>query len=364
MFNAMVESQWAPASAPRLNEIPHGASIMKAYQVLPGGQLDGLNLTLLPERPLGPSDVRVRIRAVSLNYRDLLVARGLYPVAEPAPVIPCSDGAGEVIEVGSEVMRFSLGDRVAASFFPHWIDGDPAPEKVAGALGAAADGVLAEELVFDEQAVAKIPSHLSFAEAAVLPCVAVAAWNALFVAGRLKPGASVLLLGTGGVSVMALQLAKAAGLTAFITSSSDVKLDRAKALGADLMINYTQTSEWQDEVLDRTHGQGVDLVVEVGGEQTLARSLAAARMGGAVAVVGGVSGFGGSGFSPGAMIFGAKRLEGIFVGSRVMLEDVGRFVEATKLKPVIDRTFSFDDAKGAYRFLESGAHFGKVVVEI
>lgn len=336
---------------------------MQAYQIVPGKHLEGLSRIPVRTRKLGPHEVRIAIHAVSLNFRDLMVSHATYPVAGAQPPVPCSDGAGEVIAVGEQATRWRAGDRVMASFFPNWIDGEPSPVKTKGALGADIDGMLSQEVVLHEDALVRIPAHLSYNEAATLPCAAVTAWNALFMEGRLKPGSSVLLQGTGGVSIFALQLAKAAGLEAILTSSSDAKLERAKSLGADATINYRTTPEWQDKALELTAGRGVDLVVDVGGQDTVKRSAAAVRMGGTVCIIGGLSGFGGTADSI-ALIVGAKRLAGIYVGSRAMLEDVSRFVTLSNLRPVIDRVFRFDQAREAYAHLESGNHFGKVVVEV
>ena len=336
---------------------------MKAYQITSGQQIAGLQQVERPIAAPGAYDVQVRIDAVSLNYRDLMIANGNYLRAGDAPVIPCSDGAGEVVAVGSQVSRFGVGDRVAAAFFPDWIDGAPTQQKTACALGAGVDGMLAENVLVHEDALVAIPDHLSYVEAATLPCAALTAWNALFVEGRLRPGDSVLLLGTGGVSIWALQIAKAAGLRALITSSSDEKLARASALGAAATINYRTTPDWHEEVLRLTAGRGVDLVLEVGGQGTLKRSIASVRMGGTVAIIGGVSGFGGE-LDPFALIGGAKRLSGIFVGSRSMFDDLNRFLSVTAIHPVVDRVFPFAQAADAYRCLESASHFGKVVIEV
>jgi NADPH:quinone reductase-like Zn-dependent oxidoreductase len=334
---------------------------MKAYQLTAGGGIQGLQLVELASPEPGPSEVKIRIRAVSLNYRDLLVARGNYLVAAGRPLVPASDGAGEVIAVGSAVARCKVGDRVVTTFFPDWIDGVPTPEKTARAPGGSVDGVLAQEIVLHESAVVSAPKHLDFNEAATLTCAGVTAWNSLFVAAGLKPGDSVLLLGTGGVSIWGLQLAKAAGLQAIITSSSDEKLARAQQLGADLIINYRTSPEWQEQVLAATGG--VHLVIEVGGTGTLKRSVAATRMGGTIAIVGGVSGFGGD-FEPFALIGGARRLSGIYVGSRRMLEDMNRLITIATLRPVVDRVFPFEAAREAYTFMEAGKHFGKVVIRV
>lgn len=336
---------------------------MKAYRIRHGARIEGLQLEDIGERSLEPHEVRVRVRAVSLNYRDLMVARGLYPSTSDRPVIPCSDGAGEVIEVGSMVSRVKPGDRVAASFFPHWHEGGPDRHKVRNSLGGDVDGMLAEEVTLHEEALVRIPDALGYVEASTLPCAAVTAWNAIFKSSDLRPGDTVLLLGTGGVSILGLQLAKAAGLRVIITSSSDEKLARARSLGADVTINYRTTPEWQDEVLKATGGAGVDMVLEVGGEGTVARSVAATAVGGTIAAIGGVSGFSGA-VNPMTLTLGGKRMIGIFVGSRAMLEQVIKLVAGSGIKPVVDRVFPFAEAQEAYRHLESGAHFGKVVIEV
>src|SRR6188768_3283976 len=303
----------------------NGAFFMNTWRVAAGSGIDGLKLQSEPSSPLGSTQVRVRIRAASLNFRDQMVLRGWYPVSSQAPLVPGSDGAGEVVETGPAVTRFRAGDRVTTCFFPNWVDGPMTPAKIAGALGGGDAGTLTEELVIDERALVRTPAHLDFAQAATLTCAGVTAWNALFVAGGLRPGQTVLLLGTGGVSIWALQLAKAAGLRVIITSSSDAKLAKARALGADAGINYTQVPEWGAEVRKLTGGEGVDLVLEVGGEKTFAQSLAAVRMQGSIMVIGGVTGLGGT-MVPRQLVGVAVRMQGVFVGSRSMHEDLARFV--------------------------------------
>lgn len=296
---------------------------MKAYRIRAGRGIDSLALAEEAPAPLGAGQVRLRVRAVSLNFRDLMVADGRYPAGGERAVIPASDAVAEVIELGPGANRWALGDRVATSFFPHWHAGAASAHATREPFGADADGVLAEQIVVSQDSVFAVPAHLDDAQAATLTCAGVTAWNALFVEAGLRPGQSVLLLGTGGVSIWGLQLAKAAGLRAIVTSSSDAKLERARALGADATINYRSHPEWQDEVLRLTAGTGVDAVLEVGGAGTLARSLRAAAMNGTVAIIGGVSGFAGE-FDPFGLIMGAKRLSGIFVGSRGMGEDLTR----------------------------------------
>jgi NADPH:quinone reductase-like Zn-dependent oxidoreductase len=292
-----------------------------------------------------------------------MIAGGSYLAGEEKAVIPGSDAVGEIVEVGPAATRWRIGDRVATSFFPHWHHGAATPHNSRDALGAVADGVLAEEIVISEDSVFAVPEHLDDAQAATLSCAGVTAWNALFVDAKLQPGQSVLLLGTGGVSIWGLQLAKAAGLETIITSSSDDKLERAKALGATATINYRTHPEWQDEVRKLTGGRGVDAVLEVGGKGTLQRSIDAAAMNGTIAIIGGVSGFAGE-FNPISLIMGAKRLSGIYVGSRGMGEDLARFVGVKQIAPVVDRVFDFEQAPAAYEYLESGAHFGKVVIQV
>jgi NADPH:quinone reductase-like Zn-dependent oxidoreductase len=256
-----------------------------------------------------------------------------------------------VIAAGKEVKRFRVGDRVIGTFFRNWIDGEPTPQKTGHVPGFSVDGMLAEEVTVAED------------EAVTLPCAGLTAWNALFVSGRALPGSTVLLLGTGGVSIWALQLAKAAGLRTILTSSSDAKLERALWLGADEVINYRTTPEWQHDVLQRTGGRGVDLVVEVGGQDTLARSILATRMGGTIAIVGHVGGLTAE-LPVLALSGGTKSLVGLTVGSRRMLEDLSRFVDATDIRPAIDRVFSFDQACDAYAYLAAAGHVGKVVIRL
>lgn len=337
---------------------------MRAYKIKPGDGLSELRRhDVLAER-LGPSDVKVRVGAASLNYRDLMIAKGQYLPSSRYALIPLSDGAGQVVETGTAVTRFKAGDWVIANFWPSWSDGPMTAEAAAGSLGFEIDGLLADEFVAHEGAFAQAPRSLSPAEAATLPCAGVTAWNALFAQADLKPGATVLIQGTGGVSIWALQLAVAAGLRTIVLSSSDEKLARARNLGGTELVNYWAVPDWQVKVLDLTDGRGVDLVVEVGGEGTLPRSIAATKMSGTVVVIGGLSGFGGATVSPGMLVGTGKQLAGISVGSRAMLENLVRFIDTAGIRPVIDRRFGFDEAVGAYEHLEAGRQFGKIVVEV
>jgi NADPH:quinone reductase-like Zn-dependent oxidoreductase len=334
---------------------------MQTWRVPPGGQIDGLRLVAEPGAKPGAGQVRVRLAAGSLNFRDLMVIRGGYPVMGTGPLVPGSDGVGTVVEAGPGVTRFAVRDRVATSFFPDWVDGPMTSAGVATALGAGGVGTFAEELVLGEHSLVKSPAHLTDAEAATLTCVGTTAWHALFEAARVQPGDTVVLLGTGGVSVFALQLAKAAGCRTIMTSSSDAKLERARELGADETINYLRNPEWSTEVRRLTAGAGADLVIEVGGEKTLLQSLASVRMQGTIVTVGAVSGAGG-GVPPRALIPGALRLQGVYVGPRGMHEKLARVVEVAKLRPVVDRSFALAELPEAYRYFQTGQHFGKVTL--
>ncbi|MDB5801286.1 MAG: NADPH:quinone oxidoreductase [Rhodocyclales bacterium] len=334
---------------------------MKAYRITPGAGLQSLERVELKSAPLAAREVRVRIRAVSLNYRDLMIATGSYPLPAGFSPIAASDGAGDVLEVGSAVRDFKVGDRVVTTFFQTWPSGERPANSGHLALGGAIDGVLAEEVVLSQHGLLPIPAHLDYLEAATLPVAAVTAWTSLFVAGRAQPGNTALLLGTGGVSIWALQVAKAAGLRTVITSSSDEKLERARGLGADETINYRTHPAWEQEVLRLTQGEGAHVTVEVGGAGTLARSVAATRAGGTIALVGVLTGVAAD-FNPFPLLFGAKSLTGILVGSREHQAQLQRLVETKQIRPVIDRVFSFAETPAAYAHLQSGQHFGKLVI--
>ena len=335
----------------------------RQYAIRGGDGIDGLVVRDMARRPLGEHDVRVRIRAVALNYRDLMVARGT--AGTPGrTLVPASDGAGEVIEVGAAVTGLQVGDRVISTFFPDWLAGPANGDVAARALGGSMDGVLAEEVVLPATAWVPMPVHLDFAEAATLTCAGVTAWHGLFGLDPIPPGGTVALLGTGGVSIWALQLAKAAGLRAIVTSSDDTKLERARALGAEETVNYRTTPDWGAAILELTGGRGVDRVLDIGGPDTIGQSITALRVGGTIAIIGRLTGTAPARFDPAALFGGAKRLAGLMVGSRAMTHDLARFVEQTRLKPVIDRTFRFEQVVEGYRYLERAAHFGKVVVHV
>jgi NADPH:quinone reductase-like Zn-dependent oxidoreductase len=336
---------------------------MRVYEIQKGSQ--SLDNVLPAERPKPTPEagqILVRMRAASVNYRDLAIVAGHYfGGVVSRNLVPLSDGAGEVVAIGGGVTRFKVGDRVAGTFFLDWIDGAPKGQYVA--LGSPIDGVLAEYVVFDQQNAVAIPPSLTFEEAATLPCAAVTAWNALMIRSKVQAGDSVLLLGTGGVSIFALQLARLAGAQAIITSSSDEKLERARKLGASAGINYRRTPEWHEEVLKLTNGKGVDHVIEVGGVGTLAKSMQAVAYAGHVALIGVLAGFQGD-TNPHPLLRKSANLHGIFVGNRAMFEKLNDAIEANGLKPVIDKVFAFEDAVAALRYQQSGSHFGKIVIRI
>ncbi|MBM0744207.1 NAD(P)-dependent alcohol dehydrogenase [Phormidium sp. CLA17] len=316
-----------------------------------------------PDPTPNANQVLVKMHAASLNYRDLLVAKATYGAKQTEPIAPLSDGAGEVVAVGEGVTRVQVGDRVAGIFMQQFIAGELTAEKAQSALGGAIEGVLAEYKVFDQAGVVKIPNHLSYEEAATLPCAAVTAWNALVTKGQLKAGDTVLLLGTGGVSIFALQFAKLMGARVIITSSSDEKLARAKQLGADDGINYVTTPDWEKQVWKLTQERGVDHVVEVGGAGTFAQSLRSVRYGGKIELIGVLTGLAGD-ISTASILHKQVQVQGIYVGSRDIFEDMNRAIAHAKLHPVIDRLFPFHAAKAAFFYLVRGSHFGKVVIQI
>ena len=334
---------------------------MRAWQIQTTDGIDGLTLADLDLPDPGPSEVRVRLRANSINYRDLSV------VSDPAargidlPRIPNSDGAGEVLAVGPGVTDFAPGDRVAGCFFQNWTDGPCSAEAMATAMGGEIEGVLSEEANLKADGLVRIPDHLSFAEAATLPCAALTAWRALVPVGKLKAGDTVLLLGTGGVSIFALQFASLMGARVIITSSSDEKLERARQLGAWQTVNYKTTPDWEQSVLEMTEGRGVDLTVEVGGAGTLEKSIAATRIAGTIGFIGVLSG---GQVNPRPVMSKSLTLQGIYVGSRNLFRDMNRAIAAAELHPVIDRTFAFEDAPEAYRAMQAAGHFGKLVIEV
>ena len=312
----------------------------------------------------GSHQVVISVKAVSLNYRDLLVVKGLYSRKLPLPLTICSDCAGEVLETGAGVTRVKKGDRVAGIFMQGWISGEPSEAKARTALGAAIPGVLAERVVLHEEGVTRIPDHLSWEEAATLPCTGVTAWHALMVRGKLKCEETVLTMGTGGVSLFALQFARMAGARVIATSSKEEKLERLRQMGAAETINYVATPDWEETVRKMTGG-GVDHVVEVGGAGTLPKSVRAARMGGHIHLIGNLATVGGpTEFNPLPAMMKGITIHGIFVGSREMFEEMARAVEIHSMKPLVDRVFGFEETPAALTHMEGGGHFGKICVRV
>jgi NADPH:quinone reductase-like Zn-dependent oxidoreductase len=311
----------------------------------------------------GADEVMIRVRAVSLNYRDLLIAQGKYNPHMTLPRVPLSDGAGEVVSVGAEVTAWKPGDRVVVPFFPAWIDGELSPAKAASALGGDVDGMLREFATVRADALLPIPPHFGFEQAATLPCAAVTAWNGLFVSGHLRPGQILLLQGTGGVSLFGLQFGKMAGATIILISSSDAKLESGRAMGAHHTINYRTEPEWEKRVLEITEGRGADLALEVGGAGTLSKTLRAMGYAGHVSLIGVLSGIAGE-VQIGHILHKALTVRGIYVGSRAMFKAMNDAITRNRLEPIIDHVFSFDESPAAFRHLESAQHFGKIVIRI
>jgi len=337
---------------------------MRAYQLPKGGAgIDALVKVERPDPKPAYRQVVVKVKACSLNFRDLGILRGTYRMPVRENLIPLSDGAGEVIEVGPGVTRVKVGDRIAGCFFQRWVGGEAPPDVHASALGGGTDGMLAEYAVLEEDGVVKIPAHLSLEEGATLPCAGVTVWNAMMEHAKLVAGQTVLLQGTGGVSIFGLQLARMMGIQAIITSSSDDKLARAKALGANHGINYKTTPDWEKAAVGFTGGRGVDHVVEVGGAATLARSFGAIRVGGKISMIGGLSGPA-TELNPGLIFARRANVQGISVGSMQMFEAMSCAIAASSIKPVLDKVFHFDEAQAAYRHMASGAHFGKIVIRV
>jgi NADPH:quinone reductase-like Zn-dependent oxidoreductase len=336
---------------------------MRVFEIQDSFGLDSLMLADRAEPAPGPGQVKLEMRAASLNYRDLLMTLGHYNPKQPLPLIPCSDGVGEVVEAGEGVTRVAVGDRVATSFFQTWIDGPPAMAKLRGTLGGPLDGTLAETMVLGEEGVVRVPEHLSDCEAATLPCAGLTAWSALVEQGSVGPGDTVLVQGTGGVSIFALQIARLLGARVIVTSSSDAKLERARELGAWQTINYSDDPVWGKTAREMTGGVGVDHVVEVGGAGTLEQSVAAVRVGGQVSVIGVLSGVS-SELNIIPVLMQNLRLQGILVGSRESFVRMNRAVETHRLRPVIDRVFGFSEVPAALRHMASGRHFGKICVSI
>ena len=335
---------------------------MKAWEVQNGFGIDSLMLVDKPDPKPGPGQVLLRLKAWSLNYRDLMMIKGQYNPKLRFPFTPLSDGVGEVIALGDGVTRAKVGERVAGCFLQRWLDGTLDDAKGKSALGGGQQGMLAEQVTLHEDGVVPVPAHLTDAEAATLPCAALTAWNALISSGGLKAGDSVLVQGTGGVSLFALQFARLHGARVIATSSQREKLARVLKLGASDGINYKETPEWSDKVRELTGGTGVDHVVEVGGAGTLGQSLKAVRTGGTISLIGVLAGVGQ--VNPVPILMRSVRVQGIFVGSRAMFEAMNRAVALHQLRPVVDKTFGFGEVREALRHMESASHFGKICINV
>ena len=327
--------------------------------------LDAIQVAEVPDPVAGPGQVLVRMKAVSLNYRDLLMVNGMYGRGSAGTkdvITPFSDGCGVIEAVGTGVTKFKVGDRVATLFFQNWTSGPPNLEKLMSALGFPIPGAGAELQVFGQDGVSKVPEFLTDQQVATLPCAGLTAWRGLFEDARLEPGDTVVLQGTGGVSIFGLQFARAAGLRTVITSSSDEKLARAKAMGADHLVNYKTTPAWSGPVREATGGRGADFIMEVGGGGTIQESMKAIRIGGHIAIIGVVAGAGDP-FNPAALIGNSAKLQGLSVGSRDMFEAMCRAIELHKIAPVVDKVFPWTDAKAAFSAMAGGEHFGKIVLQ-
>jgi NADPH:quinone reductase-like Zn-dependent oxidoreductase len=332
---------------------------MRAYQIQSDGGIDALALVERPSPQPGPGEILVRMKASALNYRDLSTVEAPVGRGFAYPRVPNSDGAGEVVALGAGVSAQKIGDRVVGCFFRDWPAGPISAQAMATALGGACDGVLAEEVLFSSAGVVPVPQHLSYPEAATLPCAGLTAWNCLVEQGGLRAGSRVLLIGTGGVSIFGLQLAAMMGAQAIILSSSDEKLARAEQLGAWKTINYRRDPDWQATVKALTDGLGVDIVLETGGGGTLEKSIDAVKVGGTISLIGILSG---GVIDPTSVMRKSIKLQGVYVGNRQMFTEMNRALSASQLHPVIDKTFAFDKARDAFHALRAAGHFGKLVI--
>ncbi|MCW7468769.1 zinc-dependent alcohol dehydrogenase family protein [Leptospira kanakyensis] len=336
---------------------------MKQAQINSFG-LDHLKIVEVPE-PASPgaTEVLVRLRAASLNYRDSLVVEGKYNPKFPLPLVPCSDGAGEVISIGSGVTEWKVGDRVLLTFAPKWIAKEATHAEMRHTIGGPLLGTLREFALVPETGLVRIPTHLSYEEAATLPCAALTAWSGLFQFSQLKPGEFVVVQGTGGVSIFALQFAKLVGAKVILTSSNDEKLERGKTLGADYLINYKETPEWGKEVRRITEKVGADHIIEVGGAGTLEQTIAACRPFGVIHLIGILAGKSGElNLLPAVM--NNLKIQGLVVGGRKAFVEMNGAIEASGLRPMVDKVFTLEESAEAIRYLRSGSHFGKIVIRI
>ena len=335
---------------------------MKAFQIQGGFGLENLKRVELPEPdPPGPGEVLLSVKAISLNYRDLLVVQGRYNPKQPLPLVPGSDAAAEVLDVGPQVHRFQIGDRVCPIFCQNWLEGPPSRKKLRSSLGTPLQGTFSERFKLNEEGLVRFPDHLSFVEAATLPCAAVTAWNAVVVEGGVGEGQNVLVQGGGGVSLFALQFAKALNCRVFATSSTEARRRRLQELGADE--GLMRVEGWGKRLKELTGGDGVHLVVEVGGGESLAESLRAVAIGGTVVLIGVVAGTEAR-LQLTSILMRNLRLQGIVVGSRAIFEDMNKAIERKELRPVIDRVYPFEKLPEALQYLRTGKHFGKICLQL
>lgn len=335
---------------------------MKAFEI---GQFGLENLKLVERDNPRPKskEVLVKIHAASLNYRDYLVVNGKYNPYFKLPLIPLSDGAGEVVEIGEDVTNFSVGDRVMGTFAPDWLSGQGTRAQIRNTIGGPNDGTLCELKIFTDHGLVSIPSHLSYEEAATLPCAALTSWSAMVIEGTVNPGDTVVVLGTGGVSIFALQFAKILGANVIATSGSDEKLEKAKQLGADYTINYKSTKDWSKEIKRITEGVGADHIIEVGGGGTLEQSIKSIRPFGQISLIGVLAG-GSKDLNLLPVLMNNIKIQGIVVGSKAGFESMNKAISYHKLKPIVDKVFSFEESKESIEYLKSGNHFGKVCIKI
>lgn len=335
---------------------------MRVMQIEGDWGIENLRAGVRPDPQPGPGEVLLRMRAASLNYRDLVVLeRGYGNFTGTLPLIPLSDGVGEVVALGAGVNRVALGDRVCPGFFPHWIGGEPNLQRLVGSLGGPLDGTMAQWMCLPAHALTQVPAHLDDVQAAALPCAALTAWSALAECSATRPGDRVLVQGSGGVALFALQFARAFGAHVTVISSSDEKIERLRALGADATINYRTQPEWSRATREITGGRGYDQIIELGGEQTLGQSLRCIRPGGTISLIGVLSGTS-MNAALGHVVTRQVRLQGVTVGHRDGFEAMMRAIEQHRIMPVIDRVFGFDELRPALDYLRSGKHFGKISI--
>lgn len=336
----------------------------KEYRIRPGAGVSALTPSVAHRRALVGDEIRVAIKAIALNARDAGIVGGQYPVPHTQPLVPCSDGAGEVLELGPDAHGFSIGERVVSCFFRDWASGSATQDSIAVSHGCEVDGVLATEAVISARALARIPESIDFADAACAPCAGTTAWNALFEFGQLPPGKTVVVQGTGGVALWAMQLATAAGLDCIVTSSSDRKLEQLPAAATVNRVNYTAHKEWASEILRLTGGRGADLVLELAGRETVSESLKAARVGGKIAMIGGLSGWAYEGVNSLTAVIKQLTLRGVYVGSREMLESLLKFMAAQRIQPIIAERIPFDGAAAAFARMVEPNRVGKIVITV